>query len=82
MACDDDHLFALEEILNESGGRLPLRVGAHYLIAVEGSADDRKAAVERAINHRKRIEGLGYSPWLQVAGIKIIADGVIDACEW
>ncbi len=81
MACDDDHLLALEEIFHRSDRTLPLRMSVHYLITVQGSTQDRRERVQRAIDHRKRIAELGLGPWLQVAGIKVIADGVIDACK-
>lgn len=81
MAGEDHHLDALEVLYERHGKRLPVRVWVHMIIPVEGTAEDRIKRVEKVITHRERLRSKGMDDWLQVVGIKIISDGVIDACK-
>lgn len=74
MALSESELAALERALN--GGRLPLRVAGHWLIERTGNTEDDLRQVERAAELSARLSG----PWLRVAGIKVMVDGVIDTC--
>ncbi|BGP32214.1 hypothetical protein JCM10296v2_003994 [Rhodotorula toruloides] len=78
MAMSPPDLEALEEYYHASGEKLPIRVAAHWLISPEGTEADRLARVHEAIRHRDRLASC--APYLRVVGIKVITDGVIDAC--
>ncbi|MFI9374433.1 amidohydrolase [Streptomyces parvulus] len=60
----------------ERDGRLPMRVACHWFVQRTESVDGALRQVERASELRREID----SPWLRIAGIKIVADGVVDAC--
>ncbi|WVQ68311.1 uncharacterized protein L199_006518 [Kwoniella botswanensis] len=77
MAMSEADLAALEE-LHAREGRLPLRVSAHWLVNNIGTDESRAQSVRLAAHHRDRLRKL--DPWLQVVGIKIISDGVVDSC--
>lgn len=76
MAFDEKPLAALDRIARRRGGNLPITVIAHWWIQNTGDDDANLAQVSRAIELSRRKD----APWLRVAGIKIIIDGVIDAC--
>ncbi|QHC75115.1 amidohydrolase [Rathayibacter sp. VKM Ac-2805] len=75
MGMDHDGWRALQTIAAEDGGRLPVRVAAHWLIADAGDEDGNLAQLRDAENARA-----GSTEWLRVIGIKLVLDGVIDAC--
>lgn len=77
MAMDENVWTGLQ--LLQSQERLPFRVAAHWLI---NPSDDESATlkqVERAIELREKFN-TATSPALRITGIKIICDGVVDAC--
>ncbi|CAK9786725.1 amidohydrolase family protein [Cutaneotrichosporon oleaginosum] len=74
MATTPEDLAALEAYA-AAHGRLPLRVACHWLVRPGAAPADE---VRVAAAHRARLAPL--APWLSVAGIKIISDGVVDAC--
>ncbi|MBN9177004.1 MAG: amidohydrolase [Microbacterium sp.] len=76
MAFDEYGLAALERAAARRGGALPLRVAAHWLITNTGDDTQNLAQVQRAVD----LAAAPSSPWLRVVGIKLILDGVIDAC--
>lgn len=76
MAFNAQDLATFERALRRDHGRLPLRVVAHWFIERTGSDDDNVRQVEQAVRLRESMD----SPWLRIAGIKIVVDGVIDAC--
>ncbi|MDV8066805.1 amidohydrolase [Rhodococcus sp. IEGM 1366] len=76
MALGPDELACLERALDAGNGTLPLRVAAHWLMTREDNDADNVRQVHDVIELHDRIQG----PWLAVAGIKIIIDGVIDSC--
>ena len=79
MAMDENAWEAILALRNIEGGRLPLRIAAHWCINPGNGEADRLKQVERAIE----LAGLynaSTSPDLRIVGIKIICDGVIDAC--
>lgn len=76
MAFDEFGLAALERARQRRGGELPIRVSAHWIINNTGDDDSNLAQVARAAELVQRPS----SPWLRVVGIKLILDGVIDAC--
>lgn len=76
MALGADELASLERALDAGDGTLPLRVAAHWLITREDNEADNVRQVHDVIELHERVQG----PWLRIAGIKIIIDGVIDSC--
>ncbi|MCE4264465.1 amidohydrolase [Rhodococcus globerulus] len=76
MALGPDELVCLERALDAGNGTLPLRVAAHWLMTREDNDADNVRQVHDVIELHNRVQG----PWLAVAGIKIIIDGVIDSC--
>ncbi|WP_292777827.1 amidohydrolase [Microbacterium sp. UBA6741] len=76
MALGADELASLERALDAGDGTLPLRVAAHWLMTREDNEADNVRQVHDAIELHERVQG----PWLRIAGIKIIIDGVIDSC--
>jgi predicted amidohydrolase YtcJ len=79
MAMDENAWEALLALQRAEGGNLAMRVAAHWCILPGEGEEHRLKQVERAIElahqHCART-----SPDLRVVGIKIICDGVIDAC--
>lgn len=77
LATVEDDLAALE-LYAQRHGRPPIRIACHWLVRPDGTDEERAAQVLEAAAHRDRIAHL--APWLTVAGIKIISDGVVDSC--
>ncbi|KAL1593708.1 hypothetical protein SLS60_010440 [Paraconiothyrium brasiliense] len=79
MAMDENAWDAILALRDAEGGQLPLRIAAHWCINPGNGKADRLAQVDRAIELAGRYNGT-TSPDLRVVGMKIICDGVIDAC--
>jgi predicted amidohydrolase YtcJ len=77
MATDDNIWEALQ--LLKSQETLPFRLAAYWLIKPSDSEGDCLAQVDHAIAIHKRFNA-ETSPDCRVTGIKIICDGVVDAC--
>lgn len=75
MAMKDAAWKALNAVAAQDGGRLPVRVAAHWIVADAGNDADNLAQVRRAAEISAQ-----SSEWLSVIGIKLVLDGVIDAC--
>jgi predicted amidohydrolase YtcJ len=75
MGMDEDGWGALRGYAQRLGGRLPVRVSAHWLVVDTGDATKNLAQVQRAVELRD-----DRTPWLELVGIKLVLDGVIDAC--
>jgi len=78
MAMLPDTLVALEEYYKRNGNKLPIRLSMHWLLNFAGTDADREARVREAAAHKERLKD--KAPWMRMAGIKIISDGVVD-CE-
>lgn len=78
MAMDENAWEALL-LLREQEGKLPVRVAAHWLIVPFPDEARNLAQVDKAIALHERFN-LDTSPDFRIAGIKVICDGVIDAC--
>ena len=76
MALDEFGLAALQRAHDRHGGELPIRIAAHWIIQNTGDDAANLAQVERA----RELAHAQATPWLRVVGIKLILDGVIDAC--
>jgi predicted amidohydrolase YtcJ len=75
MGMDEEGWRALGNYARRLGGRLPVRVAAHWLVVDTGDAAKNLAQVQRVVELRDE-----RSPWLELVGIKLVLDGVIDAC--
>jgi len=75
----DEEIWALLSALHFSEGPLTLRIAVHWLIKPSKTTAENIAQVERAIELHKQYN-LNTSPNFRIAGIKIIGDGVVDAC--
>lgn len=78
MAMDVNAWEALE-LLRERDGELPLHLAAHWLIAPSETEEGNLKQVDKAIDLHMQFNA-ETSPSFRIAGIKIICDGVIDAC--
>lgn len=76
MAMDADVVAVVERAIERHGGRLPLRVVGHWRISPLEDQSLVLADVEHAVELTRTITG----PWFRMAGIKLVLDGVIDAC--
>ncbi|MCC3297524.1 amidohydrolase [Arthrobacter caoxuetaonis] len=80
MAVGDDDVAAFTRALVRHGGTLPLRVKGHWLIHRRDSTEENLAQVARAQELAAELAANGTAAWLQLCGIKVIVDGVIDSC--
>ncbi|KAM0334516.1 hypothetical protein ACHAQA_001545 [Verticillium albo-atrum] len=78
MAMDEPAWDALVA-LRAAKPDLPMRIAAYWLIKPSDSAEARHAQVKRAIELHSQLNA-STSPDLRIAGIKIVCDGIIDAC--
>ncbi|GME42888.1 hypothetical protein GTA08_BOTSDO10170 [Neofusicoccum parvum] len=83
MAMDETAWAALQELLQRRRERglppPPVRVAAHWLINPKDTEAENVAQVDRAAALHAQFN-LAASPSCRIAGIKVICDGVIDAC--
>jgi predicted amidohydrolase YtcJ len=78
MAMDEEAWDALVT-LREMEPDLPLRIAAYWLIKPTRNLEENSRQVQRAIELSK-IYNTETSPDLRIVGIKVICDGIIDAC--
>ncbi|MGY1813598.1 amidohydrolase [Blastococcus sp. SYSU D00820] len=74
MAVDEHGLAAMARA--EAAGRLPVRIVGHWFMDRTGDTEDHLAQVATAA----RLAEEHRSPWLRMAGVKFVIDGVIDGC--
>jgi len=79
MAMDENAWEAILALREEEGGAIPLRIAAHWCILPGTGEEHRLQQVDRAIELSRQFNS-ETSPDLRIVGIKIICDGVIDAC--
>jgi len=77
MAMDSGVWEALKVLRREE--QVNLRIAAHWLINPSSTTEENLAQVDKAIEEHAQYN-LETSPAFRIAGIKIICDGVIDAC--
>lgn len=75
MGMDEEGWRALRAAEAQRGGSLPVRVAAHWLVVDTGDDDQNLAQIRRVAEVSAEA-----SEWLEVIGIKLVLDGVIDAC--
>lgn len=78
MAMDEAAWEALVELKTRKPD-FPMRIVAYWLIKPSETEEARMKQVERAIELHKQYNK-STSPDMRIAGIKIICDGIIDAC--
>ncbi|KAF2646937.1 amidohydrolase family protein-like protein [Massarina eburnea CBS 473.64] len=79
MAMDENAWEAIIALRDTFKGKMPIRVGAHWCILPGEGPEHRLQQVDRAIELARQFNA-SSSPDLRILGIKIICDGVIDAC--
>ncbi|OTB00283.1 hypothetical protein M426DRAFT_324428 [Hypoxylon sp. CI-4A] len=80
MAMEDQAWETLLDIRKEQTTQsLPFRLAAYWLMRPSTSEADCLSQVDRAIEVHKQLSA-EESPNLHVVGIKIICDGIVDAC--
>ncbi|KKY23103.1 putative amidohydrolase family protein [Diplodia seriata] len=83
MAMDETAWGALQELMRRRHTNAllppPVRVAAHWLISPKDTEAENVAQVDRAAELHAQFN-LETSPSFRIAGIKVICDGVIDAC--
>ncbi|KAH8198433.1 hypothetical protein TruAng_007417 [Truncatella angustata] len=77
MALDENSLRAIQTLRQRE--EVPFRLGAYWLIAPKNDPAETLAQVDRAIELHRELNS-ETSPDFFIAGIKIICDGIIDAC--
>ncbi|CAI4220151.1 unnamed protein product [Parascedosporium putredinis] len=78
MAMEDNTWEALLALKEQEGG-LPVHVAAYWLIRPSTTTEEALAQVDRVIELNRRFNA-ETSPECRIAGIKIICDGIVDAC--
>lgn len=76
MMLDEYGLATLDRAQERHGGELPLRVAAHWFV---GNLDDPEATLAQ-VRRAAELAARPSTPWVRVVGIKLVLDGVIDAC--
>jgi predicted amidohydrolase YtcJ len=76
MAVQDDDLAAFRRAMERRNGTLPIRVKGHMLVARHESEEDNLAQVAKTAWLAAEL----HTDWLQICGIKLVVDGVIDSC--
>lgn len=80
MAMDEQAWETLTSIREKRSERaLPLRIAAYWLIRPSSSLEDCLSQVDRAIELNRKLTA-EESPDLHIVGIKLVCDGIIDAC--
>jgi predicted amidohydrolase YtcJ len=80
MAFDELGLAAFRRAADRRGGTLPIRVAAHWFVANTGDEAANLAQVDHAVRLAAETADAPTAPWLRIVGIKLVLDGVIDAC--
>jgi predicted amidohydrolase YtcJ len=78
MAMDEGAWEALLELRGRDGG-VGVRVAAYWLVRPLGSEEETLRQVERAVELAGEFNAR-TSPDCRVVGIKVICDGIVDAC--
>ncbi|PWN87636.1 amidohydrolase 3 [Acaromyces ingoldii] len=73
----EEDAFAILTSLEQEQGRLPVRVRAYWHVEPKPDLAESLKAIDRAKELQERRKG---SEYLQVVGIKLVSDGVIDSC--
>lgn len=77
MAMDGGIWNALKSLRDKE--HLPIRLAAHWLVLPSSTDEENLAQVEQAIELHRQYN-LSTSPDFRIAGIRVVCDGVVDAC--
>ncbi|GFF35963.1 mitochondria fission 1 protein [Aspergillus udagawae] len=75
----DENVWGTMLALREHDEQVPLRLAAHWIITPAATVAECLAQVDRAIELHA-VYNARSSPDFRIAGIKVICDGVVDAC--
>ncbi|KAK4167196.1 amidohydrolase 3 [Cladorrhinum sp. PSN259] len=78
MAMDEGSWEALQALLAAEGS-IPMRIAAYWLVKPLKTEKETVAQVERAIELAAKYNA-STTPDCRIVGIKVICDGIIDAC--
>ncbi|KAK4231106.1 amidohydrolase 3 [Podospora fimiseda] len=78
MAMDEGSWEALQALL-AADGSIPMRIAAYWLVKPLKTEKETVAQVERAIELAAKYNA-ATAPDCRIVGIKVICDGIIDAC--
>ncbi|RMZ90244.1 hypothetical protein DV736_g2522, partial [Chaetothyriales sp. CBS 134916] len=79
MATDDFIWELLQHLHTHEPENFTVRIACHKLLSPAAKVEDCMAQVDRAIVMHKKFNRIN-SPNLHIAGVKLILDGVVDAC--
>ncbi|KAL4754626.1 hypothetical protein BDW72DRAFT_189924 [Aspergillus terricola var. indicus] len=79
MATDENIFETARQLREQEPGSFSIRLAMHWLITPAASEAGVLAQVDRAIELHEKYNK-ETSPDLRIAGIKVICDGVVDAC--
>ncbi|KAK2606028.1 hypothetical protein QQS21_003546 [Conoideocrella luteorostrata] len=79
MAMDDTTWDLILKYRTKCGGCLPIWMAMHWFVLPQKTAEGSIKQVERAIQLNKEYNATA-TPDCRIAGIKIMTDGVVDAC--
>ena len=79
MAMDENIWEPLVEMRREEGGLGPMRLAAYWLMKPAERLDDVLAQVDRAAALAREFSA-DTTPDCRIVGIKVICDGIVDAC--
>src|SRR4051794_27739 len=79
MAMDEGSWEALQAYRKSKGEEIPMRIAAYWLVKPGRSEGENIAQVERAVE-LARLFNADTTPDCRVVGVKVICDGIIDAC--
>lgn len=79
MAMDEMTWDLILKYRTKCGGRLPIWMAVHWFILPQKTPEEVLAQVDRAIELNKQFNE-STTPDCRVAGIKLMCDGVVDAC--
>ncbi|KAK0730179.1 amidohydrolase 3 [Lasiosphaeris hirsuta] len=77
MAMDEGAWDALQALRKE--GPIPMRIAAYWLVRPSKTEAENLAQVERAIELAREFNA-STTPDCRIVGVKVICDGIIDAC--
>ncbi|KAK4240423.1 amidohydrolase 3 [Achaetomium macrosporum] len=80
MAMDEGAWEALQALRREKGGKgVPMRIAAYWLVKPLETEEETLRQVERAVELAREFSA-ETAPDCRVVGIKVICDGIVDAC--
>lgn len=79
MAMDEVTWGIILDYRKRCGGRLPVWLATHWFVLPQKTPEENLALVDRAIEMKKQYNET-TSPDCRITGIKVMCDGVVDAC--